>query len=102
MTREQSHLPDALDLRGGKTTGDHIDLLGSSQINDAVGRIAAGRGHELEDVFVSDIHKYVKKMDWTGGKSRGSDESSHGAREAIGNGGGEDGGLRKKLWGVFN
>ncbi|KAL7413465.1 Lecithin:cholesterol acyltransferase-domain-containing protein [Mrakia frigida] len=76
VTREQSHLPEALDLRGGTTTGDHIDILGSRMVNEAVGRIAAGRGHELEDHFVSDIHKYTAKMDWTGGKTPSSDSSA--------------------------
>lgn len=29
ITREQAHQPEALDLRGGPATGEHVDLLGS-------------------------------------------------------------------------
>lgn len=32
ITREQAHKPEALDLRGGPQTGEHVDLLGSSAV----------------------------------------------------------------------
>jgi len=55
---------------------------------------AAGRGHELEDVFVSDIHKYTAKMDWTGGKTPKSDSSAGIEEKKKGGGGGFWAGLR--------
>ncbi|CDZ96443.1 phospholipid:diacylglycerol acyltransferase [Phaffia rhodozyma] len=72
VTREQAHLPEALDLRGGATTGEHVDILGSEMVNEAVGRIAAGRGHELEDLFVSNIREYAAKINWPSDSSEDS------------------------------
>jgi hypothetical protein len=44
--------------------------------NDAVGRIAAGKGHDLEDVFVSNIREYVAKMHWPDVKEAAEEEAS--------------------------
>ncbi|KAK0530863.1 phospholipid:diacylglycerol acyltransferase [Tilletia horrida] len=64
VTHEMRHAPEAMELRGGENTGDHVDILGASKVNDFVLRIAAGRGDEIEDNFVSDIQKYAAKIDW--------------------------------------
>ncbi|KAF9509769.1 hypothetical protein BS47DRAFT_1320107 [Hydnum rufescens UP504] len=64
VTVELPHRPEGLDPRGGATTGDHIDILGSTGLNEIVLKVAAGRGHEIEDTFVSDIRHYAKKMQW--------------------------------------
>lgn len=78
------HAPETSDLRGGATTADHIDILGSSGLNEVVLKVAAGRGDEIgisflllllslgdtdplasaEDHYVSNIRDYVKKMQW--------------------------------------
>lgn len=55
VTHEVRHEPDGLDLRGGQTTGDHVDILGAWRVNDYIGRIAAGRGSEVQDHYVSRI-----------------------------------------------
>jgi phospholipid:diacylglycerol acyltransferase len=47
LTVKMEHLPEALDPRGGATTSDHIDILGSQALNEAVLQVAAGRGHEI-------------------------------------------------------
>lgn len=39
VTQEFEHNPETFDLRGGATTGDHIDVLGSTPLNEAVMRI---------------------------------------------------------------
>jgi phospholipid:diacylglycerol acyltransferase len=44
ITHEIKHEPLAFDPRGGPTTADHIDVLGSTMINEAVLQVAAGRG----------------------------------------------------------
>ena len=41
------HRPEAFDPRGGATTSDHIDILGSQALNEALLQVAAGRGHEI-------------------------------------------------------
>lgn len=85
LLRKLPHRPDALDPRGGATTSDHIDILGSTGLNEIVLKVAAGRGDEIgtscyvflllanehstcryktEDSFVSPIREYVKKMQW--------------------------------------
>lgn len=44
VTHEIKHEPLAFDPRGGPTTGDHIDVLGTTVVNQAVLQVAAGRG----------------------------------------------------------
>jgi phospholipid:diacylglycerol acyltransferase len=52
-THEMAHEPEPLDLRGGRTTGDHVDILGSSKVNEIVLRVAAGRGDTVNETFFS-------------------------------------------------
>jgi len=61
---EMLHEPETLDLRGGPKTADHIDVLGSTALNEAILKVASGRGEEVENKFVSPIRKYVKRMKW--------------------------------------
>ncbi|KZO93943.1 phospholipid/diacylglycerol acyltransferase [Calocera viscosa TUFC12733] len=61
---EMLHEPETLDLRGGPKTADHIDVLGSTALNEAILKVASGRGDEVENKFVSPIQKYVKRMKW--------------------------------------
>jgi len=63
-TIELAHQPEDYDLRGGATTGDHIDILGSRGLNEIVLKVAAGRGDEIEDAFVSNIREYTKRIQW--------------------------------------
>jgi phospholipid:diacylglycerol acyltransferase len=44
VTHELKHEPLAFDPRGGPTTADHIDILGSTVVNEAVLQVAAGQG----------------------------------------------------------
>ncbi|CAO1636915.1 unnamed protein product [Sympodiomycopsis kandeliae] len=73
-TYELNHQPEAMDLRGGQTTGDHVDILGAWKVNELVLKIASGRSDEVKDHFVSDIEKYAKRIDW-GGIDHGKKES---------------------------
>lgn len=64
VTQEYLHNPDGLDLRGGATTAEHIDILGSKSLNDAILRIAAGRTDLVTNQIESGILDYVEKMRW--------------------------------------
>lgn len=61
---EYQHSPETLDLRGGPLTADHVDILGSSPLNAAILKIAAGRGDEVKPRIGSKIMEYVDKMNW--------------------------------------
>ncbi|KAF8608141.1 LACT-domain-containing protein [Ceratobasidium sp. AG-I] len=64
ITQEMAHKPEPYDPRGGETSSDHIDILGSEALNQAILRIAAGKGEEVEERFVSKIREYAKKVQW--------------------------------------
>ncbi|EPQ28859.1 uncharacterized protein PFL1_03662 [Pseudozyma flocculosa PF-1] len=66
VTHELKHEPEAMDLRGGQSTGDHVDILGARGVNEAVLRIAAGRGSEVGDQYVSRIREYARRVKWLG------------------------------------
>ncbi|GAA5969238.1 hypothetical protein JCM11641_007521 [Rhodosporidiobolus odoratus] len=64
VTHEILHAPLAFDPRGGPTTADHVDILGSSELNDAILEIAAGQGRNVKDQYHSRIQEIVKKIRW--------------------------------------
>ncbi|KAI5301829.1 hypothetical protein KEM56_001312 [Ascosphaera pollenicola] len=59
---EMPHEPDRFSPRGGPNTGDHVDILGRSSLNDLILRIAGGQGHLIEDNFVSRIKEYADRV----------------------------------------
>ncbi|PGH01316.1 hypothetical protein AJ79_07953 [Helicocarpus griseus UAMH5409] len=59
---EMPHEPDRFSPRGGPNTGDHVDILGRSSLNDLVLRIAGGRGDEIEENYVSRIREYADRV----------------------------------------
>ncbi|KAN0063168.1 phospholipid:diacylglycerol acyltransferase [Thecaphora frezii] len=66
ITHELKHEPEAMDLRGGQSTGDHVDILGARGVNEAVLRIASGRGEEVRDQYISRIQRYARRVKWLG------------------------------------
>ena len=46
------------------SSADHVDILGSSPLNDAILKIAAGRGDLVKDKIESGILDHVQKMLW--------------------------------------
>lgn len=64
ITHEIKHDPVAFDPRGGPTTADHVDILGSSELNEAILNIAAGREDLVGDQLISNIQKYASKIKW--------------------------------------
>ncbi|KAF9436463.1 hypothetical protein BGZ76_003924 [Entomortierella beljakovae] len=66
ITREFTHQssPSPVDLRGGKKTADHVDILGNFQVTRDILTIAAGRdGDGLEEQIFSKIREYSAKVD---------------------------------------
>ena len=59
---EMPHEPDNFSPRGGPNTGDHVDILGRSSLNDLILRVAGGRGELVEERVVSDIVAYSAKV----------------------------------------
>ncbi|KAF4301576.1 phospholipid:diacylglycerol acyltransferase [Botryosphaeria dothidea] len=61
-TYEMPHEPDRFSPRGGPNTGDHVDILGRSSLNDLILRVAGGKGDLIEDNVVSNILDYAEKV----------------------------------------
>lgn len=63
IVREMAHEPDRFSPRGGPNTGDHVDILGRTSLNELILKIAAGKGGEIGDEVVSDIMAYANKVE---------------------------------------
>ncbi|KAF8589534.1 phospholipid/diacylglycerol acyltransferase [Ramaria rubella] len=64
ITHELPHLPQMNIPRGGATTSDHVDILGSIGVNEVILKVATGVGHEIQSQFVSRIREYAAQMEW--------------------------------------
>ncbi|KAH9859006.1 LACT-domain-containing protein [Lenzites betulinus] len=64
VTVELPHNPVATIPRGGGTTSDHVDVLGSLALNEIILKVATGAGDEVQDAFVSDIREYARRIKW--------------------------------------
>ncbi|KAJ7874819.1 phospholipid:diacylglycerol acyltransferase [Mycena olivaceomarginata] len=63
-TVELPHRPVPSIPRGGANTSEHVDILGSTGLNEIILKVATGVGDEIKDSFVSDIREYASKMQW--------------------------------------
>lgn len=63
VVREMAHEPDRFSPRGGPNTGDHVDILGRTSLNELILKIAAGQGDEIEGEVVSNIMDYANKVE---------------------------------------
>ncbi|SLM37034.1 phospholipid:diacylglycerol acyltransferase [Lasallia pustulata] len=59
---EMPHEPDRFSPRGGPNTGDHVDILGRSSLNDLILRVAGGKGDQIEENYVSNIRQYAENV----------------------------------------
>ncbi len=59
---EMPHEPDRFSPRGGPNTGDHVDILGRSSLNDLILRISGGHGNDIEESVLSNIREYAEKV----------------------------------------
>lgn len=62
VVREMAHEPDRFSPRGGPNTGDHVDILGRTGLNELILRIAAGEGDQIGDEVVSRIKEYAENV----------------------------------------
>ncbi|KAL4079206.1 Lecithin:cholesterol/phospholipid:diacylglycerol acyltransferase [Scleroderma citrinum] len=65
-TVELPHRPVPSIPRGGANTSDHVDILGSTSLNEIILKVATGVGNEVEDQVVSRVQEYAKKVQWDG------------------------------------
>ena len=61
-TYEMPHEPDRFSPRGGPNTGDHVDILGRSSLNDLILRVAGGRGGDVQDKVESRIWEIAERV----------------------------------------
>ncbi|KAF2457507.1 Lecithin:cholesterol acyltransferase-domain-containing protein [Lineolata rhizophorae] len=59
---EMPHEPDRFSPRGGPNTGDHVDILGRSSLNDLILRVAGGKGNLVPESIHSNILEYAEKV----------------------------------------
>lgn len=60
---EIKHEPDRFDIRGGAKTADHVDILGSAELNELVLKVAAGKGDTIENRYVSSLRDVVRNLE---------------------------------------
>ncbi|KAG7449626.1 LACT-domain-containing protein [Guyanagaster necrorhizus] len=63
-TVELPHQPIPSIPRGGANTSDHVDILGSTGLNEIILKVVTGVGHEVEENFVSNIREYAQRIQW--------------------------------------
>ncbi|KAG6857717.1 hypothetical protein H0H87_004133 [Tephrocybe sp. NHM501043] len=64
VTVELPHRPISSIPRGGANTSDHVDILGSTGLNEIILKVATGIGHEITDNYVSNIRDYAHRIEW--------------------------------------
>lgn len=60
---EIKHEPDRFDIRGGAKTAEHVDILGSAELNELVLKVTAGKGDTIENRYISELKNIVEKME---------------------------------------
>ncbi|RMZ89353.1 hypothetical protein DV736_g3419, partial [Chaetothyriales sp. CBS 134916] len=61
-TYEMPHEPDRFSPRGGPNSGDHVNILGRSNLNDLILRIAGGKGDDIEENYESRIWEIGERV----------------------------------------
>ncbi|KAL6453782.1 LRO1 Phospholipid:diacylglycerol acyltransferase [Candida maltosa Xu316] len=59
---EIKHEPDRFDLRGGAKTAEHVDILGSAELNELILTVASGQGDSISNRYVSKLKDIVEKI----------------------------------------
>lgn len=60
---EIKHEPDRFDIRGGAKTAEHVDILGSAELNELVLSVVAGEGDRINNTYASELRQIVKGLD---------------------------------------
>lgn len=50
--------------RGGANTSDHVDILGSTTLNEILLKVVTGVDHEIQESIVSRIQEYAQQINW--------------------------------------
>ncbi|KAH3673340.1 hypothetical protein WICMUC_003700 [Wickerhamomyces mucosus] len=61
---EIQHDPDRFDIRGGAKTAEHVDILGSAELNELILKVAAGSDHLINERIITDLPKWVADMNF--------------------------------------
>ncbi|KAG0680431.1 hypothetical protein C6P40_000888 [Pichia californica] len=69
---EIKHEPDAFDIRGGSKTAEHVDILGSSYLNELLLRVASGGGDVIEDNYITRLREIAAGIDATKHERQGN------------------------------
>lgn len=59
---EIKHEPDRFDIRGGARTAEHVDILGSAELNELILKVVSGNDDLIEESFSSDLKTIVSNM----------------------------------------
>ncbi|SCU78241.1 LANO_0A02498g1_1 [Lachancea nothofagi CBS 11611] len=59
---EIKHQPDRFDIRGGAQSAEHVDILGSAELNEYILKVAGGVGDTIEPRQISDMKQWVQDM----------------------------------------
>ncbi|CCH41105.1 phospholipid:diacylglycerol acyltransferase [Wickerhamomyces ciferrii] len=61
---EMKHDPDRFDIRGGAKTAEHVDILGSAELNELVLKVASGRDDLITERVITNMTEWVANMDF--------------------------------------
>lgn len=59
---EMKHEPDRFDIRGGAKTAEHVDILGSADLNELILKVVSGNDHLINNTYVSSLRDIVANM----------------------------------------
>lgn len=60
---EIMHEPDRFDIRGGAKTAEHVDILGSAELNELVLKVVSGHDDLINNTYVSELHDIAASLD---------------------------------------
>lgn len=60
---EMKHEPDRFDIRGGAKTAEHVDILGSADLNELILKVVLGKDYLVNNTYVSSLHEIVSGME---------------------------------------
>ncbi|GAV52948.1 hypothetical protein ZYGR_0AI02300 [Zygosaccharomyces rouxii] len=59
---EIKHQPERFDMRGGAKSAEHVDILGSAELNEYLLRIASGNGDTIQPRLLSNLSHWVEQI----------------------------------------
>ncbi|CCF58688.1 hypothetical protein KAFR_0F00910 [Kazachstania africana CBS 2517] len=59
---EIKHQPDRFDMRGGVNSAEHVDILGSAELNEYILKVAAGLGETIQSRLLTNVTNWVRNI----------------------------------------